>query len=99
MTISTQAFLAINVGASANDGTGDSLRAAFIKLNANFSNIGSIGFDAGNVNVQGSLLLANVYVPTLANSTGTAGQVAWDNTHVYICIATNSWVRANTAAW
>ena len=39
MTISTEAFLAINVGASANDGTGDSLRAAFIKINDNFSNI------------------------------------------------------------
>jgi len=53
MTISTQAFLAINVGASANDGTGDSLRAAFVKLNANFSNIGSIGFDAGNIAATG----------------------------------------------
>jgi len=55
MTISTQAFLAINVGASANDGTGDSLRAAFVKLNANFSNIGSIGFDAGNIAATGAV--------------------------------------------
>ena len=55
MTISTEAFLAINVGASANDGTGDSLRAAFIKINDNFSNISDIGFDAGNIAVTGAV--------------------------------------------
>ena len=49
MTISTEEFLAVGVGASANDGTGDSLRAAFIKVNNNFSNISDIGFDAGNI--------------------------------------------------
>ena len=58
MTISTEAFLAINVGASANDGTGDSLRAAFIKINDNFSNISDIGFDAANINVSGSIEIA-----------------------------------------
>ncbi len=58
MTISTEAFLAINVGASANDGTGDSLRAAFIKINDNFSNISDIGFDAANINVSGSVEIA-----------------------------------------
>ncbi len=99
MTITTEAFLAVGVGASANDGTGDSLRAAFVKVNQNFANIENIGFDAANINVSGSLVLANVYVPTLANSTGTAGQVAYDNNHVYICIATDTWKRANLAAW
>ena len=58
MTISTEAFLAVGVGASANDGTGDSLRAAFIKVNNNFSNISDIGFDAANINVSGSIEIA-----------------------------------------
>ena len=58
MTISTEAFLAVGVGASANDGTGDSLRAAFIKVNNNFSNISDIGFDAANINVSGSVEIA-----------------------------------------
>ena len=95
----TSTFLAVGVGASANDGTGDSLRAAFVKVNSNFSNISDVGFDAANVNVTGSLVLANVYVPTLANSTGTAGQIAYDTNHVYICVATDTWKRANLAAW
>jgi len=58
MTITTESFLAVSVGASANDGTGDSLRAAFVKVNSNFSNIGAIGFDAGNVNITGSVDIA-----------------------------------------
>lgn len=58
MTITTEAFLAINVGSSANDGTGDALRNAFIKVNDNFTNISDVGFDAGNINVTGSLEVA-----------------------------------------
>lgn len=58
MTITTEAFLAVGVGASANDGTGDSLRAAFVKVNHNFSNISDIGFDAANINVSGSVEIA-----------------------------------------
>lgn len=105
MTISTEQFLAINVGAAANDGTGDTLRNAFIKVNDNFANITTIGFNAGNINVQGGMTVAgnvtvaNVYVPTLANSVGTTGQVTWDNDYVYVCIATDTWKRANLTAW
>ena len=58
MTITTEAFLAVGVGASTNDGTGDSLRAAFVKVNQNFSNISDIGFDAANINVSGSVEIA-----------------------------------------
>jgi hypothetical protein len=55
MTISTEQFLSVNTGISSNDGTGDSLRAAFIKVNENFDNISTIGFDAGNINVGGDI--------------------------------------------
>lgn len=105
MTISTEPFLFVNTGTSANDGTGDSLRAAFIKVNQNFANISDIGFDAANVSVQGSIdilgniFVSNDYVPSLANSAGTTGQVTWDSNHVYICVSTNTWKRANLAAW
>lgn len=143
MTISTEQFISINVGSVANDGTGDSLREAFIKVNENFANISDIGFDAGNINVQGSieadgnittttnlvanavyannyllsngslpmsdypgdigltgnLTVKNTYAPTANNSPGTAGQIAWDSSHVYICVATNSWKRANLSTW
>jgi len=111
MTISTEQFITINVGTTANDGTGDNLRAAFVKINDNFANISDIGFDAGNINVQGSVevdeyiqvngnvILGNTYVPGSASDPGTAGQIVWDEDHVYICVDTDTWKRANLASW
>ena len=55
MTITTQAFVSVNAGTAANDGTGDELRTAFIKLNSNFSNISTIGFNAANIAASGTV--------------------------------------------
>lgn len=105
MTISTEQFTTVNTGLVANDGTGDDLRTAFTKVNENFIAITDIGFDAGNISVSGSieiggnLSIDNNYVPTANTSPGQAGQIVWDDSHVYICVAANSWKRANLAAW
>lgn len=37
--------------------------------------------------------------PATASSTGVAGTITWDATHVYICVATDTWVRADLATW
>ena len=58
MTISTQPFIAVNVGTTANDGSGDDLRTAFIKVNDNFQYMGNTGFSAGNIAVNGSIEIA-----------------------------------------
>jgi hypothetical protein len=58
MTISTQSFITVNVGASANDGQGDDLRAAFIKVNDNFQYMGNTGFNAANINIIGGADIA-----------------------------------------
>lgn len=105
MTITTEQYVPVLVGTVANDGTGDTLRVAFQKVNNNFANIADIGVDTGNINCQGTievlgnLVVANTYVPTLANSVGTAGQIVWTTDHVYICVATDTWKRANISTW
>ena len=105
MTITTEQYVPVLVGTTANDGTGDTLRAAFQKVNNNFANIADIGVDTGNINCQGTievlgnLVVSNTYVPTLANSIGTTGQIAWTSNHVYICVATDTWKRANISTW
>ena len=43
--------------------------------------------------------IASSSVPATATSAGTAGQIAYDATHIYVCIATNSWIRASAATW
>lgn len=67
--------------------------------------------DVVSVQQQGVLNLGLIYqaikagfpnwvtVPILATSTGTAGQVAYDATHFYVCVATNTWVRVALATF
>jgi len=38
-------------------------------------------------------------IPATATATGFAGQVEWDASHIYVCTATNTWVRAAVATW
>ena len=38
-------------------------------------------------------------VPTTATDTCTAGTAAYDSSYIYVCAATNTWVRAAMATW
>lgn len=156
-TITTRTFDIVNVGTTANDGTGDGLRDAFIRVNSNFANITSTGFTAANIRVTktlyitdttnsssvdsgalvvdggagiakdlyiggnlivegntstvereivsvsetitGNLILGNTYAPVANNSVGTTGQITWDGDYIYICVATDTWKRANLSTW
>ena len=40
-----------------------------------------------------------VSAPVTAAATGTVGQVAYDATYFYVCIATNTWVRTALVTW
>jgi hypothetical protein len=40
-----------------------------------------------------------VAAPASATATGKAGQIGYDATHIYVCIATNTWVRATLATF
>lgn len=48
---------------------------------------------------QGNITLAQSNPPSAANSAGTAGQLAWDSGYVYVCVAANTWKRANLTTW
>lgn len=37
--------------------------------------------------------------PASATSPGVAGQVAYDSTHIYVCIAPNTWVRGTLSTF
>jgi hypothetical protein len=40
-----------------------------------------------------------VAVPGLATAAGRPNQIAYDATHIYVCVATNTWVRATLATF
>jgi hypothetical protein len=53
----------------------------------------------GNFVSFGNLFAANTYVPSLSNSSGSIGQITFNNDYVYVCVATNTWKRANLSVW
>ena len=71
----------VNTGSGANAGNGDNIRAAFIKVNANFTELYTLTGSVPNGTKT-------------ATATGTAGQISYDANYIYICTATNTWKRA-----
>ena len=43
--------------------------------------------------------IASTGAPATASSTGTPGDIRYDSSYVYICIANNTWKRAALATW
>jgi len=44
-------------------------------------------------------LAVATHTPAASDDVGTAGQIAWDASFFYVCIATNTWVRAALTTW
>lgn len=63
--------------------------------------IGAIGGYQCLLNADGGAgkIAYLVSAPATASSTGFIGQIAYDATHFYVCIATDTWVRGDLAAW
>ena len=107
MPITTTSFVSVNVGTSANDGTGDELRNAFIKVNSNFSNISTVGFNSGNILVSGNVQ-AVYFVGDGSQLTNVSASNAYANANVAaylvayngIVTASNVFVAGNvTSQW
>jgi hypothetical protein len=37
--------------------------------------------------------------PSSASDNGTAGEIAYDSNYIYVCVATDTWLRAPIASW
>ena len=105
MTITTQSFTAINVGTTANDGTGDDLRTAFIKVNDNFQYMGNTGFNAGNIYAPNSTVQAAYFIgdgSLLTNIAGGGGSSNYSNVNVAAYLNTsgyNLYSNVNVASY
>ena len=90
MTITTSQFIAVNVGVTANDGTGDDLRTAFTKINDNFANISDVGYSAANISVTGDV----VAVGNITAANVTAGNAIATNLYGLIQTPTQSQITS-----
>lgn len=44
-------------------------------------------------------VISNPTTPSSAASPGEKGEIAWDTSYIYVCIATNTWKRCAIATW
>lgn len=45
------------------------------------------------------LRIRNKYTPASSSSACSQGQMAWDDQHVYVCVAENDWKRTELSSW
>jgi hypothetical protein len=57
-------------------------------------------FDGSTWALTGDKLnLPTAKTPASAAAAGVAGDICWDASYIYVCVAANSWKRAGIAAW
>jgi hypothetical protein len=58
-----------------------------------FTSAGNFGITGNTVNVP------TTRTPASATATGTAGDICWDSSYIYVCVATDTWKRTAIATW
>jgi hypothetical protein len=72
--------------------------AAFSNATINTGSITNVSISNATLS-NASITLANVAAPATAANSGTIGTVVFDSDYVYVCVATNTWKRANLNSW
>jgi len=75
---------------------------AMTVLNNGKTLVGTTITDSGSgakLQVTGGIQLVSVAAPSSATATGTAGEIRWDASYIYVCTATNTWKRVAIATW
>jgi hypothetical protein len=62
-----------------------------------FASTGTFKFPDGSI--QLTALTVSTTVPTSSANTGTIGQMAYDTSYVYICVAPDTWKRISASSF
>ena len=55
---------------------------------------------AGNFSVVGNTVnIPNTRTPASAGAPGTKGDICWDTSYIYVCVATDTWKRVAISTW
>lgn len=97
------------------DTTGNAATATQLAASVNIGGVsfnGSTSIDLPGVNQAGTqdtsgnaatatvaTRVSDTTAPATATDTGTAGEVRYDGSFIYVCVATDTWVRAALATW
>lgn len=50
-------------------------------------------------NTNSKKVLFRTHTPASAGDTGTAGEICWDGSYIYVCVDTDTWERVAIASW
>jgi hypothetical protein len=72
----------------------------YLDASANAIGIGTNAPAGSKLDVNDdSIRVRTAKTPASAGAAGTQGEIAWDATYFYICVATNTWQRVAHATW
>ena len=55
---------------------------------------------AGNFSIVGNTVnIPNTRTPASAGAPGTKGDICWDTSYIYVCVATDTWKRVAISTW
>lgn len=82
---------------SSSDGISNSTR---IVLGPNLISMqGDVVNETSDIQAASFTLSALNTAPASATDTGTTGEIRYTSTYIYVCIATNTWVRSDLVTW
>ena len=64
-----------------------------ISAGGTLQSITNAGATTTNSITVGGLVLPTSFTPSSSSATGSQGQIAWDSSYFYVCVAPNSWGR------
>lgn len=96
---------AVLIGSTTDNGTDKLQITGSAKVTGAFNATGNTTI-GGTLDVTGQATLAGdnlrittAKTPASATAAGTAGQICWDASYLYVCTATNTWKRAALTTW
>lgn len=60
---------------------------------------GDSGSRLANLLAYDRIRLTVSRTPASAAATGTTGEICWDSSYIYVCVATNTWKRVAISTW
>lgn len=86
----------INFPIAGQDNDTQTFRNNFSAIRNNFA---AAATEISALQANSAISLTSTTVPLSSSSQGAAGQIAYSATYLYICVDTDTWVRASLDTW
>ena len=82
-----------------NEINGPTLGTEALGSNATILGNQDAASDIDRLHLNGQYFAQNLKTPASASAPGVQGQICWNGTHLFACVAANTWVRVALTSW